>query len=789
MHRTGLVLIPLFSLIATEAVSATLTMDIARHPLASQGRVEGFLGTPVPGNTPFFVSPTLGFSGTAVVELELDAADSGTFRLASTHIGVEDVPTTTINVLTLGSLDIAFTGLIFDIETATVPVTNGAFSVTSSTPGALRLVGGHLTTSNHTGQLANLLNPVNRDFGIFQAEVPFSMVPFSIHGTVDDGPGLYLLRPELNIGDPFFIVDDITVSPVTIRFIPELHFSVVPEAGFLLWACALVTPIGCLLLRRRFPIHPMHVFHHFLAFNRFLFCVVTISWIATSACAADFFEEDFNSGVPNPLLQGYSNFTLADDVIRRNGSYQDVNDRRYISTVATDYNEVDFDFGLTFTTQPLPQTSIHFLGIGFGDRRPGGEFAHNEPWESLFLRIHAPNVNGGPVTISNHPATDLGGLGNLPTAGTHRALVRKRGDEIVFQIDADYDGTFQSDMSYTVPDYHVVAPFLNASKSRLFFGTVFPNDSFDDFQVAVPEPSSFALGVIGVLALGMLAMGRRFRAWRYAPVSSRRNVMVRSLGAAIAAACILVTPSSLFAEFIAGSAFNDATGLYSNPAPNSPFTFGALIDGGGAGEPGWARPWEATIPMATVQNSTLFEGDGALLLTPTTSVNRAWVDPQTGVFSVTQRVLFTEGARYVAYTQVEATGESISNHGAIWAAFPDRTILAVDGTEDGCFFCHTEPTGFTWEPGVWHTVQVRVDMANRTWDLFFDGQKYDAPDPLGFRGTPTYIDRVQFLSEGSGNVYMDDLRIVPEPSSVMLLGLSIAGVAATWRIRNAQRPR
>lgn len=219
--------------------------------------------------------------------------------------------------------------------------------------------------------------------------------------------------------------------------------------------------------------------------------------------APSLFLEDFNSGQQNPLLEGYERFTLDNGAIRRNGTFQDGNDRQYMRTLATNYNEIDFRYELTFTTTVLPNSSIMFMGIGSGDRRPGSSFGHNEPWDSLFFRAHTPNTAGGKVSVSNSPARDLDIIGTI-SAGTHRGRIEKVDDAVTFSVDANYNGVFAADMSRTYSDLAAVAPFLNNTNSRIFFGTVFPNDIFDDMSV-VPEPSTLALATAGVL----LALFRR----------------------------------------------------------------------------------------------------------------------------------------------------------------------------------------------------------------------------------------------------------------------------------------
>ncbi len=190
-------------------------------------------------------------------------------------------------------------------------------------------------------------------------------------------------------------------------------------------------------------------------------------------------QERFDSAATNPNLVGYERFVIEDGVIRRNGDRSDHNDRHYIQTTATDFNELDFRYEVTFTTTFLNQVGINYVGLGAGTRAA----AYNAPADSLFLRIHTPNIDGGLAAISNRPATNLIVVGNLRTAGVHRVRIDKIGNTISFSIDAEFDGEFVADMSHTIYDLASVAPFLNSSNSRLFFGTALPDDSFDDMRI------------------------------------------------------------------------------------------------------------------------------------------------------------------------------------------------------------------------------------------------------------------------------------------------------------------
>jgi len=235
-----------------------------------------------------------------------------------------------------------------------------------------------------------------------------------------------------------------------------------------------------------------------------VFVVLLCLCIASSPLRASpigaFFEENFDSATPNPLREGYGAFTFVDGAVRTTGASSG-NDRHYMRTVATNYNSLDFVYELTFTTTHQSRTSLNFIGIGHGDRRPGGSFAHNEPWNSLYLRIHTPNVQGGYIAVANAPVHDFARIGAIPVAGTHRSRIEKRGNEITFSIDAHFDGTFAADMSYTFDDVTAVAPFLTDTDSHLFFGTAYPVDRFDDLRI-IPEPSTLVLlctGLVGLL--------------------------------------------------------------------------------------------------------------------------------------------------------------------------------------------------------------------------------------------------------------------------------------------------
>ncbi|MBS0263700.1 MAG: hypothetical protein JSS02_17285 [Planctomycetes bacterium] len=239
----------------------------------------------------------------------------------------------------------------------------------------------------------------------------------------------------------------------------------------------------------------------------------------------------------------------------------------------------------------------------------------------------------------------------------------------------------------------------------------------------------------------------------------------------------LISNSSLHAGvLVAQTGFNDQSGINSNPTVGSPYSLGNVTGQGGV-EPGWLAPWGALSDSDTslVQNSVIREGDQALKIVATSAPYRSLAMPTQTRLIVEQSVRFEEGARLVAYTELSTTGDSVLNQGAIWQAMPDHTIRVIDGDEDYCDTCGFEVVT-NWEADVWYTVRIEVDLVQRTWDFYWDGILYAPADPLGFRGTPVMLDRVQYLSEGAGAVFLDAITMtafdpvqVPAPSTLATL--------------------
>src|SRR5262245_9308411 len=69
--------------------------------------------------------------------------------------------------------------------------------------------------------------------------------------------------------------------------------------------------------------------------------------------------------------------------------------------------------------------------------------------------------------------------------------------------------------------------------------------------------------------------------------------------------------------YLAQSGFNDASGIHSDPVPNSPYQLGASIHGLGGPEPGWTSGWVVSdggcgcgFHLGEAVGVPVYEGDG-----------------------------------------------------------------------------------------------------------------------------------------------------------------------------------
>ena len=216
-------------------------------------------------------------------------------------------------------------------------------------------------------------------------------------------------------------------------------------------------------------------------------------------------------------------------------------------------------------------------------------------------------------------------------------------------------------------------------------------------------------------------------------------------------------------DLIAAAGFNDARGMNSDPVPGSPYPLDTPNREGGIGEFGWAGAWPAH-PAATFQSKVVFEGDGALFLTGAANVGpnfgRQLVQPQHGRFQIEYHVQIPAGSTCVAYVWQDRRGGAL-RAGPQWTAGGGK--FSVGHGDVNGDFSRWFDTGFKCEPGKWYKVTLRIDVPQRTWEFFVDGQRFAAPESLRFRAKVQYLDYINFLV--AGGVYIDALRVTRLPAS------------------------
>jgi hypothetical protein len=249
--------------------------------------------------------------------------------------------------------------------------------------------------------------------------------------------------------------------------------------------------------------------------------------------------------------------------------------------------------------------------------------------------------------------------------------------------------------------------------------------------------------------------------------------------AVCAAAGLSFAAGSARAQVLASAGFNDASGINSNPTPNSPYNVNNQpLLGQGAGEPGWFTPWNASSASAIVVNSGQEEGDGALRMQNTVGSSRILAQPLTMQRTVSTSLQILSSAVSGIGVTFYIRQQSTNMIGPNWQASADGRFRVVNGNESGSQTL--VDTGILWTPGAYQTVSVHVNTTTRRWMFSVDGVFF--PMELGYREAPVFLDMVDILNEvGGPNGSMTDRVIVqvPEPTSLALMGVASGGLAGS----------
>jgi len=264
-----------------------------------------------------------------------------------------------------------------------------------------------------------------------------------------------------------------------------------------------------------------------------------------------------------------------------------------------------------------------------------------------------------------------------------------------------------------------------------------------------------------------------------------------------ALAALLALASTAQGQIIASAAFNDATGINSNPTPNSPYNVAnAALLGQGAGEPGWFTPWQV-LGAPRVVNTGTFEGDGAAFFQDTSGGQRVLAAPisgQTSVEVLTNIVNSAVSGNGINFYVRQASIADTAGIGPQWQLRNNGRITVIDGNEDGdpSGTAHVFDTGLTWTPGVYHRIRIDINAAARRWRFTYDGVTINRD--FGYRGNPVFLDRIDYLNEiaAPNGSFMDALGLapapVPEASSLAFIGLAACGCAPAV-VRRVRRLR
>jgi Ca2+-binding RTX toxin-like protein len=234
--------------------------------------------------------------------------------------------------------------------------------------------------------------------------------------------------------------------------------------------------------------------------------------------------------------------------------------------------------------------------------------------------------------------------------------------------------------------------------------------------------------------------------------------------------------------------FNDTFGLNADALPNSPYQIGGILFGHGQGEAGWSSGWQQRHgdPSAeVVQSDIVFEGDGALWIKgpSTTGVHRSFTDGvSTGVVTVSQMMYIPAGGGIAQYLTDASDTNADSTTAAQWGAGAGGNIQIVDA---GIW----ENTGIPVPVQEWFRVDVQLDMTAKTFEFYFNGVKYQSPDPLNFRGNPGVFNNIDYFVEGTTGGYIDALQVDgPDTLTPTATGDILRGGHGDDTLRGASSP-
>ena len=242
--------------------------------------------------------------------------------------------------------------------------------------------------------------------------------------------------------------------------------------------------------------------------------MLMVCMVSSLAQAATYVSENFNDGSLDAALtdpQASWDYSNQEAELRYpvGGAYGYLGFFDMIQTVDHDWNTNDFIMEVSWDYAAGSDPGFESVFIGIGDASSSGspygtsiaygvQITRTEMYEYISTGSAAIYVGDGITAMS-----DI-------SAGVTRLRATRVGEDITWELDAGYNGTFAAD--YTRTNTNISGLFNNdGTNSHLFFGAgkkwFDPGlVSFDDLAItAVPEPATMALLAIG----GVMALRRK----------------------------------------------------------------------------------------------------------------------------------------------------------------------------------------------------------------------------------------------------------------------------------------
>ncbi|MBX9653073.1 hypothetical protein K2Y11_05570 [bacterium] len=239
------------------AAPITTYMTTDAFPAPSTLRLALMLGNPPATDTPLWVSDPIPVHGTATVVHNTLSSTVGTLDIPEMLLDVDDISSVAVDLGPLGTALVSIQNVVIELQNIFAYTIGGDFSIYPRSTGNVNsyyhIGQGIVDLSNTTGIVASLApNGYHLDIATHPVTISLYFLNNRIDGTTDTGPGGFIDRPELNVGDPTFTLDTEVGKPyLTVRFIPELHFAPVPEAGSVMMLSVGVVGMAAWGLARR----------------------------------------------------------------------------------------------------------------------------------------------------------------------------------------------------------------------------------------------------------------------------------------------------------------------------------------------------------------------------------------------------------------------------------------------------------------------------------------------------------------------------------------------------------